>query len=293
MQLLTDISDTLKNITDIELKNEKINNGISILTEQRDSLSSYKDYNDSILSLNNEINKMTQEIHDKYIILNNITELNNETKSYKNEINNINWEINKINGELLNLKIKLKDFISLNKEQTILNEKFDDINIIRESLSSNKGIPLLYMQLFLKNTKIFVNELLKIVYADNFEIDDFDINESEFNIPYIKNNIRISDVMYASQGEKSFLSLALSFALINQSIRDYNILLLDEIDSTLDTRNRAMFLNILEKQMESINSEQIFLITHNNMFENYPVDIILTSKNKVSNFNNANILFSV
>ena len=70
-------------------------------------------------------------------------------------------------------------------------------------------------------------------------------------------------------------------------------ILLDEIDSTLDTRNRAMFLNILEKQMESINSEQVFLITHNNVFENFPVDLIVTTKNKDINYTNANIIWSV
>ena len=137
-----------------------------------------------------------------------------------------------------------------------------------------------------------MNELLSSVYSGDFEIDDFDINANEFNIPYIKNNIRVNDVSFASQGEQSFLSLALSFALISQSIKDYNILLLDEIDSTLDTKNRAMFLNILEKQMDIINAEQVFLITHNNAFDNYPVDIVLTGHNKLENYQNANVIYS-
>ena len=140
---------------------------------------------------------------------------------------------------------------------------------------------------------MFVNSLLESVYGDDFQIDDFDINANEFNIPYIKNGIRISDICYASQGESSFLSVALSFALINQSIKNYNILLLDEIDSTLDIKNRASFLNILERQMGIIDAEQIFLITHNNMFDNYPVDLILTSDVNQENFMNANIIYSV
>lgn len=203
------------------------------------------------------------------------------------------WEIDQHNKEVFNKRFVLKEFDSLSDERNVLNNKFDDINIIREALSSNKGIPLLFIQLYLKNSKIYVNQLLEMVYGDTFEIDDFEINSSEFNIPYIKNGIRINDVVYASQGERSFLSLALSFALIIQSIKDYNILLLDEIDSTLDTRNRSMFLNILEKQMDIINSEQVFLITHNNMFDNYPVDIILTSDVELDNYKNANVIYSV
>ena len=51
-------------------------------------------------------------------------------------------------------------------------------------------------------------------------------------------------------------------------------MLLDEVDGTLDSKNREKFIKILENQIERIDSEQNFLITHNNMFTSYPVDII-------------------
>ena len=53
-------------------------------------------------------------------------------------------------------------------------------------------------------------------------------------------------------------------------------MLLDEIDSTLDTKKRERFLQILEKMMDMIDSEQLFVISHNNMFNSYPVDVINT-----------------
>ena len=84
----------------------------------------------------------------------------------------------------------------------------------------------------------------------------------------------MKDVKYASQGELSFLSIALSFGLSSQSLSRYNIMLLDEIDGPLDNRNREKFIRILENQIDRIGSEQSFLITHNNMFSSYPVDII-------------------
>jgi hypothetical protein len=52
-----------------------------------------------------------------------------------------------------------------------------------------------------------------------------------------------------------------------------------------------MFLNILEKQLEAINAEQVFMITHNNMFDNYPVDVIMTSEEEVDNYKNMNVLY--
>ena len=51
-------------------------------------------------------------------------------------------------------------------------------------------------------------------------------------------------------------------------------MLLDEIDGPLDIKNRERFIRILENQIDRISSEQNFLITHNDMFSSYPVDIL-------------------
>jgi DNA repair exonuclease SbcCD ATPase subunit len=101
----------------------------------------------------------------------------------------------------------------------------------------------------------------------------------------------IDDVSHCSQGEESFISIALSFALIEQSIKKYNIMLLDEIDATLDSTNRALFLNILEDYLDMINSEQVFMVSHNNMFDNYPVDVIMTSDYMIDNYRNVNVIY--
>lgn len=284
-----EISKMLATINDKESDIIKIDNDITSMSDILYILQIYHEYNmirDVILKeLDSKINTIES-------VFNKINDTASRANDVKGLIKNVDWTINKLNDDLFTKKVAIQEFKKLSEEKDILNDKFDDIEVIREALSSTKGIPLLYIQLYLKNTTIYVNNLLQSVYGDDFAIDDFEINSTEFNIPYIKNGIRINDVAFASQGEKSFLSLALSFALINQSIKDYNVLLLDEIDSTLDPKNRAMFLNILEKQMEIISADQIFLITHNNMFDSYPVDVILTSGSKLENYNNANIIYS-
>lgn len=286
------IADMIKSISElnnnVEMKQKKSETKQSMI----DSLKDLKDKTTSLRDSEKSLDDVNIQIEDIAGKIKTINDINSEKKSLTQHLDTILWNIKNINAELLNNQMKLKEFETLTSERKTLKDKYDDIEIIRESLSSTKGIPLLFIQLYLKNTKIFVNELLSSVYSGDFEIDDFDINANEFNIPYIKNNIRVNDVSFASQGEQSFLSLALSFALISQSIKDYNILLLDEIDSTLDTKNRAMFLNILEKQMDIINAEQVFLITHNNAFDNYPVDIVLTGHNKLENYQNANVIYS-
>lgn len=287
----TEITDILKAITDKETEINNIETEISKLSDTAVSLHEYRELTQTYKDISNRIFEIEKEIKSDEKLLNTVSDIQIKIKNVNQLINTVNWNIEKVNSELFTKKVAMQDFIKLSEEKDTLNSKFDDIETIREALSPTKGIPLLYIQLYLKNTTLYVNNLLQSVYGDEFAIDDFEITPTEFNIPYIKNGVRINDVAYASQGEKSFLSLALSFALINQSIKDYNILLLDEIDSTLDTKNRAMFLNILEKQMEIIDADQIFLITHNNMFDSYPVDVVLTSDYHMGNYNNANVIY--
>ncbi|MNE88811.1 hypothetical protein D3C80_1861510 [compost metagenome] len=97
-----------------------------------------------------------------------------------------------------------------------------------------------------------------------------------------------------SQGERAFIGIAISFALVSHSIDMYNIMRVDEVDGTLDESYRPAFIPVLEEQMDSIQGEQAFIITHNNMFDNYPVDVIRTDRTmNVDNYKNVNIIFDV
>lgn len=176
---------------------------------------------------------------------------------------------------------RISDFITLQDELKTLNESYDELEILKETLSSNKGIPLLYIQLYLRSTRKFINELLDVVYGGNLQIETFIVNEKEFRIPYTKNGVLVDDVVYASDGERAFISLIMSLALIKQSIKKYNILLLDEVDGALDAESRVRFLGILERYIKEIGCEQLFMITHNNAFDNYDIDLIVTGNTDV------------
>ena len=51
-------------------------------------------------------------------------------------------------------------------------------------------------------------------------------------------------------------TISLSLALIEQSIGNYNILCLDEIDGPLDSTNRTNFIDILNSQIDKLGIEQ-------------------------------------
>ena len=169
-----------------------------------------------------------------------------------------------------------QEYLSLEKELKSCKEMYDDYVILQSALSTKEGVPLLHIKMYLKDTKEIANDLLAIAYHEDdiIQLDDFEITGDSFKIPYIKNGITIPDISYASQGEQSFLNMAISFALSIQNLTEYNIPLLDEVDATFDQLKREKAIAVIEKQNEIIQCEQAFVISHNNMYDQYPVDLI-------------------
>ena len=71
----------------------------------------------------------------------------------------------------------------------------------------------------------------------------------------------------------------------------YDIICLDELDGPLDTKNREEFVKVLYSFIEQTNSEQIFLISHNDVFDNEPIDLIMTGAVNVENYRQSNVIF--
>lgn len=207
----------------------------------------------------------------------------NILNSYKNEKVRLQNLISKLSHNLEQLK-------QYKKELSVYQKFYDDWVILKESLSSNTGIPLIFIDLYLKKAKAVVNALLDQIYGGKIFIEKFDIKDDSFTIPFNKEGKTIQDIRYASQGERSFFSIALSFAISFESMSRYNIMLLDELDSVLDESNRSHFIALIEKLRELINSEQIFCISHNNMFSMYPVDVISVINEKPEDHRMANFI---
>ena len=87
----------------------------------------------------------------------------------------------------------------------------------------------------------------------------------------------VEDIAALSQGQTSIITLALSFALVDNLESPYNIFLLDEVDGALYEADRRKFLNILLNQIKEVGIEQIFLTTHNRTFEGTPINVIMTT----------------
>lgn len=276
---------------------------VDTLTEnvenERKKISSLKESNISLVEERREYERTLETYEEIKETLERYDEVKSLFERYSKEyeiyqesvdkIQEVSMETSKMKIQIDDLTTKLQNKISdldqyevLMKEISKFNFIYDEMKYTKDAVSAKSGIPIYIENGYLQDTTDITNELLDIAYNGNIYIKKFNITPTEFSIPFINKGIELSDVKFSSQGELSFLSIALSFALASHSLSKYNIMLLDEIDGPLDENNREKFIAILENQIDRINSEQNFLITHNNMFYSYPVDIIDLS------FNNTN-----
>lgn len=258
-----------KIINELNLNFSKLNDEFTIKKHNEDIIKSYNSKKDLI----NEIKNNTKEYKEKYEFM---SKAKNKLINEKNNYSLLSNEIKSLENDIHSLENRLNSFIQLTSENEKLNKRFKEMVMIQESVSTKKGIPVIYIKQYLGKIQKLTNELLKIIYDGSIKIGQFEITQDTFEIPYIKNGTVVSDVKYSSQSEISMIAMALSFALSNAAASKYNILLLDEIDSGLDDDNRISFLKMLDAQMEYIKSEQVFIISHNlsNGMANLPMDVI-------------------
>lgn len=246
----------------------KCNIKINILETLKNSLFVIKNNKNKIDDILNEINKFE--------------ELTIKVMENEDNIKLIEKEILSVNAKIEPLKVRLKknssDLVLVDnykKELKNIEDNYENYKLVKDSLDPKQGIPLIFIDNYLTDIAEKTNSLLDIAYNGKFKIQ-FNITEKDFFIEVYKSDgTMLKDISESSQGELSMTSVSLSLAMIERSIKKYNIIYLDEVDSTLSIDNKRLFIEILQKQLEKLNIEQIFIITHNQEFYTQPIDLIL------------------
>lgn len=254
----------------------------SLNREIAEKEASVSDYEDMVVAMEHE-DEVETEFNDLKSKLTLASQLSLQIREKTSILNDLQFRKNKMSKTHQDNEFRIENYKRYKKDLDELSSKYTDLEYLARALSSREGIPLIFIQAYLKDIKDVANQLLDVVYDGDLHLEDFEITAEEFGIPYSTKGTTVKDVIYASQGERSFISLALSFALTYKSISKYNIMLLDEIDATLDISNREKFLHVLEMQIDMIHAEQVFVISHNDMFNAYPVDIVDTRNRTSSN----------
>lgn len=258
----------------IDSKLESVDSNIALVTKYNDNKKYEKMFRSTLESTKKILEPLENAANEKM-------ELEFSLKQITNVIN-----VSRENHR--ELESKIAEYNRLINEGKKLSKKNRDLSIIQEAVSTKKGIPVYYMKQYLTKIQRLANELLYIIYEDSFSLSAFNVTPETFEVPYIKNGRKIPDIKYSSQSEIALATMALSFALASNASTNYNILLLDELDAGLDADNRASFLKMLYLQMEKLNAEQVFIISHNlSQMTNVPMDCInLTENDSISRLQN-------
>lgn len=271
----------INKITDIE-------NNMYLLEEYIGFFNDYKQYGDIDKIKSTAESYITREEEYK-----SLKTLYNEKVS---DLNNIDLDIKKLNETMENYNYKYKSIKYNINVKKLLEEYYIENKFMKDALSTNKGIPMVLVDTYLQKTRTYANKIILDAFDGELILEPFVINAKEFNIPLIKRDGEgIPDVSKASSGERAIVTLAISLAIYKQNKMKhkgiYNILALDELDGPLDVEKRRKFMKLIENEMEENDIDQLFNITHNNLFNDIPANLILFKGANIDVFTGKTVLY--
>jgi DNA repair exonuclease SbcCD ATPase subunit len=298
-----EIKDSLTLLNEGSSYSQSISREISELKEKLKRLSSKLENIDSEYHSQKEEYEKSNRLLGKYMYIEKQLELKAELtttiKSYKKIVSKNSEAFEELAKQTKYLKIRNDKLEVLESEIEVLKRRYDQashqyekaknlvkkikvaeenilpLKIIKDACDPKIGLPLIFLQDFLNELEQLTNELFEFAFKGRFRIDFF-INESEFKIGVLKETGDIvSDVNQTSEGQKALIKTIISLALLSRHTKKFPIFSLDEIDATLDTNNRSNFANILNGQIEKLNLQQVFIVSHNENFRNSDIPVVL------------------
>ena len=295
LESINELNNNLNTISD------SINENNSIIQENKIVLLNSKNTLielDLLIALYNEQSEIEKSKNELTSQFNNIRNNIIKIKDNLNNINIISGSIDTINNEMKPLmedRDTVKHSLTLLKEYTIelqeYKNKYDKVETIKYYSSPNTGIQTLFMDLYMNKIISLANELLSLLFDGEFVLEPFIINDKEFSIPCRGSGLKNDDISSMSTSEVCMISMILSFAMLMQASTKYNILKLDEIDGGLSTTNRLHFLDVLDRQINMLDIEQCFMISHNTEIDFSNVDLILLKMDQSEAINTGNIIY--
>jgi hypothetical protein len=282
-----------KEVSSVREQLSDITKQINLTRDQMNEYTNSVKYNLDRQRINNDIsvrkNELARlesqiELRDSYLKV---------KAGYDSRISELTYKIEDTEKMIEEDKMKIKLFKELEEDILQIQEKYDYITDLRDATSLSDGIPLIHIKLYCRALCTIANEIIKNIYQGDFRIKKFDIKEGVFNIPYYTKGFTVKDIRDTSQAEASVAKLAISFAILSQFMTKYNIPLLDEVDGPMHQINKERFFSSIEGILhDTLKCEQAFLITQSTMFNEYPVNFIVTdSEYKHLIPKNATIIF--
>jgi hypothetical protein len=215
----------------------------------------------------NAFNEIVKKSQASITILEKISSMTAQLQQLQTQVQPLEDQISRVNGQLLLLE-------SYKQEYSMYSSKYEMVDTLKKYSSPTGGIQTLFMSIYMNKTLELANQVLSMVFGDQYRILDYVINANEFRIPFVGGGMVVDDISSGSTSQVCMMGLAMNLVLLYQASTRYNITRLDEIDGGLDTRNRLEFVNALYEVIDILNIDQLFIISHSLELELSNVDMI-------------------
>lgn len=257
---LSELQNIVKNQKDVL---EKLTKFLSLKTQ-------YDDIYDDLLVIKDQISETRTKIE-------KLEKYQEKHIKKKHDLRDIDDALNPLTRERELYKMEQLKVADHKQELAAIEADMYKCEIVRSSLSiKDDGIPVSALEYFMDTVRSNANALLSGAFNGSLYLEEFIINSKDFIIPYKKNGDRGMDVSFASSSERSFISLCLTLAIMEEIVSSYGIAILDEIDRGFSSDSKYKFIEILGSQVKRVGITQVFMVTHNSAFyEGYNIGYIL------------------
>ena len=210
-----------------------------------------------------------------------VKEKADSVNSIKNSLVSIDKMIDETEREVSELKFSVASLYNYNKEITAYKQNYERMLFIKNACSPGSGTSIQseYVKMYMNDIISTCNGLLSYMFNGSIKLQLPVIGDKDFSIPFIGPfGMVVPDVSCGSTAQKCMIGLAFSCASLLRSSTKYNIPRLDEIDGGLDTENRYGFITALNFLLDTMNTSQCIMISHNNEFDTQSVSKIICTK---------------
>ena len=296
--LITDISVIEKKISEmsasIDSNTSRVQALATDITNQKMLLQQIQDvikiYNEQYKPASEKLDQLNKVRSNLDIGLAQIRELEGQLQALGTGIGSLVSDIKALSEQREALKHSLLMLADYRSELDNYTKQASVINKLKYYSSPNTGISSVYVSIFMNKILATANEFLSYLFAGEFAIQQFIITPDSFLIPVVGDGLLHDDVSSMSSAQRAMISMIITFAIIHQTSNKYNIVTLDEYDGCMDQSNRFAFVQLLDRLMYMVHSEQAFIVSHNNELDTSACDIIAL-KNTSNEIINGNVIW--
>lgn len=206
--------------------------------------------------------RTTKDAKDREANIHTIADLVEKHKELDDKLDAIRDRIQELTPLKQQIQIDLAELLKLKAEKDQIDHDFMIVDIMRSIIQPGKGIRKELLNIYFYDIYQTANQLLLNTFDGKLRLHEFIITDKEFTIPFEYAGEIGSDVAFASSSQRATIAIAISLAIISKLVDKYSIVAFDESDQTLSPANKAIFVDIVSKQMKTVGITQSFIISH-------------------------------